>query len=366
MRGGVAERLAQEALAGAGLSAHLVPAHGMRRALERRMKALGFAEVREYEALYAADASEREAYLEGLLIGETSFFRDGAVFAEMLRWCVRWFAENAGTMKILCAPCSTGEEPYSIAAMLLDAGVAAQRFAVEGLDLSATAIAQARTAEYAGLALRNLADPGECWFLERGSNGWRVVEKVRRCVRFRQANLLEAHVLGDARYDLICCRNLMIYQTAAAREHVAGALAAALVPGGRVVLGSADWCRELTAHFALEIPMQSFALRLRERLAAVAEETVMAPAALEPKVAEVVVEQRATELSELYRAALEAYGGGEERRAESLCRQALYVDAEHVASLELLSRLARPHVPQRHRLALQARLERLGRTGDVA
>ena len=370
MTRGVAERLAGEALAGAGLSAELVTAHAARRALERRLKALGL-EVAGYESRYAAEAGERGAYLDGLLTGETSFFRDASVYAEMRRWCLGWLASHAEALRILSAPCSTGEEPYSLAAMLLEAGVERERFTIDAMDLSAAALDHARAGEYAGMALRNVAAPAESWFLERVKAGFRVRDEVRRCVGFKQANLVEEDALCGAKYGLICCRNLMIYQTPEARARTAAVLAGALEEGGRVVLGSADWCRELGELFVLEQPMQSFALRAktvavresphdhRDEAAVIMGHPVEVAQAPRESTDEV-----ALELSGLYRRALEAYVGGEEARAERLCRQALYVDGDHVETLALMAKLARPHVPARHRMALAARLERL--QGDAA
>jgi len=378
--------LAATAAAIAGMQPSMLDRRSLRQTLKRRIEATGL-DPEAYADLYRQSPEEQSTFLEGVLNGETSFFRDATVFAELSRWCIHWFAHNNGTLRILSAPCSTGEEPYSVAAMLEQSGIPLDRFTLEALDLSNVAIEQARTAIYNGLSLRNLPEPAQSGFLERVPKGWRVKQHLRHHVTFRQANLLDPAALEPQAYDLICSRNLLIYQSPEARTQMAASLAQALAPGGRLVIGAADWGRDLDAFFRLEEPVNSFALRHREsplpNLGAPGPDSRTRagkgalqndpPSATAPKPSTTTPETinrttktfRIADLSDqlanvtaLYRHALEAYLRAEEREAERLCRQILYLENDHLPSLELLAKIHRPQASNRMQLALHARLKR--------
>jgi chemotaxis protein methyltransferase WspC len=356
--------LASTAASTAGMTPAMLDRRTLRQTLRRRMEATHHKTPESYAAHYRNSAGEQAAFLEGILNNETSFFRDATVFAEMSRWCINWFAYHQRPMRILSAPCSTGEEPYSIAAMLEQSGIPLDRYTIEALDLSATAIAHAQTGLYAGMALRNLPNPEQSTFLERAPRGWQVKPHLRAHIEFRQANLLAPDTLPHRAYDLICSRNLLIYQTPEARKQVAETLAAALKPNGRLILGAADWGRDLDALFQLEIPVNSFALSLRQTTPP-QPSIATPPTTPQPSTERPTKKRPITTLSDdlahittLYRNALTAFLATNEREAERLCRQALYLDNNHLPSLELLAKIKRPNITTRMQQALKARLKR--------
>jgi chemotaxis protein methyltransferase WspC len=353
------------AAATAGMTPSMLDRRALRQTLHRRMEATGHPTPDTYAAHYRDSAAEQSAFLEGILNNETCFFRDTVVFAELQRWCLDWFATNQRPMRILSAPCSTGEEPYSIAAMLEQYGISLDRFTLEALDLSASAITHARLGIYTGLSLRNIPHPAQTTFLDRAAHGWQVRPHLRNHVQFRQANLLASNALPPRSYDLICSRNLLIYQTPEARRQVAQTLAAALTPSGRLVLGAADWGRDLDPLFQLEAPVNSFALRLRSATPSTAPQTSSTPPAIttstttrKPPTRHVETSDDLAKITAIYRLALESYASGNERESERLCRQALYLDNDHLPSLELLAKIKRPNASTRITQALHARLER--------
>jgi len=358
--------LTASAVAVAGMAPAILDRRAVRQTLRRRIEATTAGSVEEYVVLYRESTEERSSFLEGILNNETCFFRDTPVFEAMRQWCAIWFAANNRTMRILSAPCSTGEEPYSITAMLCDAGFPLERFTVDAIDLSSAALEIAKQAEYTGLALRNVPNPEEATYFERGDRGWRVRDALRRQVHFRQGNLLDDGLLEAGAYDLICSRNLLIYQTLDARKRVAAVLARALHPQGRMVLGAADWGRDLDSLFELEAPIHSFSLRLRTQPAA-AMKTPEAPKSADLSYADAYTSRTARHITtsddlarvtEIYRRALEAFASSNEREAERMCRQALYLDNDHLPSLELLTKVRRPNLTHRMQHALRARLRR--------
>jgi len=365
---GELDELATTAAATAGMQPSMLDRRNLRQTLKHRMAATKLHDPATYLTLYRDSPEEQSTFLEGILNGETSFFRDATVFTELSRWCLVWFEKNQRPMRILSAPCSTGEEPYSIAALLEQSGIPLDRFTLEALDLSSHALDRARAATYTGLSLRNLPQPEQCGFLDRVPHGWRVKKHLRNHVQFRQANLLDPNTLAPQSYDLICSRNLLIYQTAEARLQIAETLASALAPSGRLILGAADWGRDLDKLFRLEEPVNSFALRLRERRAKVRVQIpgpsvqptkAPAPRTLSPKPWTLgPASEQLADIADLHRDAYEAYCRGEEREAERLCRQTLYLETDHLPSLELLAKIHRPHASPRMKLALHARLKR--------
>jgi chemotaxis protein methyltransferase WspC len=356
--------LASTAASTAGMTPTMLDRRTLRQTLQRRMAATHRTTPESYADHYRESTFEQAAFLEGILNNETSFFRDATVFAEMSRWCVQWFAYHQRPMRILSAPCSTGEEPYSIAAMLEQSGIPLDRYTIEALDLSASAIAHAQAGVYAGMALRNLPHPEQSTFLERAPRGWQVKSHFRSHIEFRQTNLLTPDTLPHQAYDLICSRNLLIYQTPEARKQVAQTLAAALRPQGRLILGAADWGRDLDVLFQLEIPVNSFALSLRQ--ATPLQPSITAPQTTpQASTARPTKKRPITTLSDelahittLYRSALTAFLATNEREAERLCRQALYLDNNHLPSLELLAKIKRPNLTTRMQQAFRARLKR--------
>ena len=365
------DELATTAAATAGMQPSMLDRRNLRQTLKHRMAATKLHDPATYLTLYRDSPEEQSTFLEGILNGETSFFRDATVFTELSRWCLAWFAQNSEPMRILSAPCSTGEEPYSIAAMLEQAGITLDRFILEALDLSSHALDRARTAVYTGLSLRNLPQPEQSGFLDRAPHGWRVKKHLRNHVQFRQANLLDPTTLAPQSYDLICSRNLLIYQTTEARLQIAETLANALAPNGRLILGAADWGRDLDALFRLEEPVNSFALRHRETRVQGSGPSVQQTKSLTtpPPLSEpwalgpgpwtpTPASEQLASITDIYRNAWEAYCRGEEPEAERLCRQTLYLETDHLPSLELLAKIHRPHASPRMKLALHARLKR--------
>ncbi|MEZ0189005.1 CheR family methyltransferase [Ralstonia solanacearum] len=185
---------------------------------------------------------ERQALIEALVVPETWFFRDREAFAELARLAgERLVREPARVLRILSVACSTGEEPYSAAMALLDAGIAAARFVIDAIDISGHAIAHAEHALYGRSAFRGHAPAfRDRYFSEEADGGWQLRESVRRRVRFAQGNLFEDAAAGEVRYDVIFCRNVLTYFHRDAQDRVVRRLDAQLADGGTIFVGPAE------------------------------------------------------------------------------------------------------------------------------
>jgi chemotaxis protein methyltransferase CheR len=173
--------------------------------------------------------------VEHAAVLETTFWRH----PEQLEAIASAVSARPGPVRIWSAGCATGEEPYSVAIALLEAGRHDAGDQILATDVSARALDAARAASYAERALRRLPlDVATRWLLPGKRR--RVSMRARALVAFEQHNLVRDPPPAAAPFDVVLCRNVLIYfepETAAA---VIDRLVAALVPGGLLVLGPVE------------------------------------------------------------------------------------------------------------------------------
>ena len=199
-----------------GLDSGSIGKAAVERAVRHRMGAADAADERDYLLRVQTDPTEMQQLIEAVIVPETWFFRypeSQAAMAGLAR--ERLFAvgvPDTRVLRVLSLPCSSGEEPYSTAMALLDAGVPASRFEVDAVDISERMVEFARRAVYGRNSFRgdDLAYRGR-HFTET-ADGHQLADIVRARVRFHQGNLFDTHLLaGAAPYDFVFCRNLLIY-----------------------------------------------------------------------------------------------------------------------------------------------------------
>jgi len=203
-----------------------------------------------------ASPTALEQAAEILAVPETWFFRDGEPFVCLARFAAR----GPRPLRVLSVPCATGEEPYSIAIALLEAGLAPGEFTIDAVDISAHAIAVARCAVYGKSSFRHPM-PGliEKHF-DPAERGYRLHAEVAAQVRFRQANLLEG-LAPALPYHAIYCRNLLIYLHQEARQKVVAILRGLLAADGVLFAGHSEITLFLEAGFRKVEHPRSFACR---------------------------------------------------------------------------------------------------------
>jgi chemotaxis protein methyltransferase WspC len=180
---------------------------------------------------------EWQRFVDCIVVPETWFFRVPEQFADLIRYA-REHLGGRRPLRVLSLPCSTGEEPYSIAASLLDAGYGPSEFDVLGIDVSERAIAHGRQARYRPQTLRG----GDYlhWF-EADADCLRPIAQVRRSVRLRLGNVLHPGLFeAHERFDVVFCRNLLIYLDNDSRRRVIDQILQVLEPGGLVLAGQAE------------------------------------------------------------------------------------------------------------------------------
>ncbi|CAI8848785.1 putative biofilm formation methyltransferase WspC [Pseudomonas sp. IT-P258] len=168
----------------------------------------------EYWRTLLGSRDEQQALIEAVIVPETWFFRYPESFVTLAKLASKRLAKinNLRALRILSLPCSTGEEPYSIAMALLDAGLKPHQFKVDGLDVSPLSVEKARRALYGKNSFRgdDIAFRDRHFIAEGES--YRLDQRVLEQVRLRVGNLLDPALLaGEPPFDFVFCRNLLIY-----------------------------------------------------------------------------------------------------------------------------------------------------------
>lgn len=184
------------------------------RAVRQRSTAANAQTVDEYWRTLQASSDEQQALIEAVIVPETWFFRYPESFAALAKLATKRLAEinNMRALRILSLPCSTGEEPYSIAMALLDTGLKPHQFKVDGMDVSPLSVEKARRAQYGKNSFRgqDIAFRDRHFMAE--NDGYRLNEQVLEQVRLQVGNLLDPALLAnEPPYDFVFCRNLLIY-----------------------------------------------------------------------------------------------------------------------------------------------------------
>jgi chemotaxis protein methyltransferase WspC len=188
-----------------------------------------------------ATADERQALIDALVVPETWFFREREAFAALARLGRERLARQPGeVLRVLSVPCSSGEEPYSAAMALLDAGLNAEQFGIDAIDISAASIAAAERGVYGRNAFRGEGLAFREQHFEAVQGGWRINLDARRPVTFERANLFDWLAGHPVRYDFIFCRNVLIYFDRTAQDRAMTLLRARLADGGMIFVGPAE------------------------------------------------------------------------------------------------------------------------------
>ncbi len=226
-----------------GLDVESVGQGVIERALRQRMKLLEMLDELSYWTLLQHSAPEQQALIEAVVVPETWFFRYPESFSALAVLARQRLTELRGSrpLRLLSLPCSTGEEPYSMVMALLDAGLAPSTFQVLALDISNKVLEQARAGIYGRNSFRG-ADQG---FSERyfaaTDGSLQLSPQVLAKVTLRCGNLLDEKLLtGEAAFDFVFCRNLLIYFDRATQQVALDALKNLLQEGGTLFVGPAE------------------------------------------------------------------------------------------------------------------------------
>ncbi len=240
--------------------------------LQRRLDRTGLAADAYLERLdsTAPFADEVSQLAREVTVGETYFFRNIDQFRAIAQLVLpERIAARAATrtLSLLSAGCASGEEPYSLA-MIAREQLADPRWtvSVRGIDVNPAALEKAAAARYSTWSLRETPPDAQArWFRPHGRE-LTLVEPIRDAVRFDERNLTadDPLLLAPDTYDLILCRNVIMYFTLATAQAVIARLTRALVPGGYLFLGHAETLRGLSHDFHLRHTHATFYYQRRD------------------------------------------------------------------------------------------------------
>lgn len=219
----------------------------LRRALITRFPQCGVSDWKAYARLLASgnpSQGEFRQLLRLIAITETGFFRIPAHFKALRDVLIPAIIAEcpAGTLNIWSAGCSTGEEPYSIAMALAGAAMRGRRIDMLATDLSADVLERAREARYGERAVRGVPRGRLPRYFCRRTEGYDVKPEIRRAVTFAPFNLasLTYPRPHGAGWDIIFCRNVLMYFRPRTAQQALARLRLALRPGGFLILGPAE------------------------------------------------------------------------------------------------------------------------------
>jgi chemotaxis protein methyltransferase WspC len=225
-----------------GLDAESIGRRAVERAVLDRQRRCGIADVDAYWDYLCASPSERQHLIDVVIVPETWFFRDREAFNALKSIALsRHRAQPDVAIRLLSLPCASGEEAYSMAMALLDAGIPADRFRVHGVDVSERQIGRARNGLYGKSAFRgtDLTIRNRHFASEAGH--YRVGDAVRVQVEFHHRSLFAADlVLPVETFDIIWCRNLLIYFDRPTQDAAVQILSRFLAPDGVLFVGSSE------------------------------------------------------------------------------------------------------------------------------
>jgi chemotaxis protein methyltransferase WspC len=197
-----------------GLHSATVGSVTVRQAVEQRMRSCDIHDTGDYLKVLQHSATELDALIDTVVIPETWFYRDRNPFSAFSTWVTdEWWPRNAGhSLRVLSVPCSSGEEPYTLAMCLCDIGLPVNATHIDAVDISHNNIEKALRATYGSNSFRG----GELDFRDRHftseNQRYQLRDNIRGRVNFARANILDDGFLQQRQpYHVIFCRNLLIY-----------------------------------------------------------------------------------------------------------------------------------------------------------
>ncbi|MCK5508427.1 MAG: protein-glutamate O-methyltransferase CheR [Desulfobacterales bacterium] len=216
-----------------------------------------------FQDLYLKSKSDskkkiQEEIIDAISTNETYFFRDKTPFEllqhKILPDLIDKRSKNSTlkpSLKLWSAASSTGQEIYSIAMTLNEMGISTSNYNLRllGTDISDSAVAQASYGSYNKFEVsRGLEQSKLFKYFEENGDKWRIKDQIRIMVQFNKINLIKP-LVGMGKFDIILCRNVMIYFTAEDRKRIYTSLARALEPDGYLLIGATESLTNVTDLF---------------------------------------------------------------------------------------------------------------------
>lgn len=237
-----------------GLHVETIGESSIDRAISHRMHETMCSNSISYYKLIRSDGLELDELIEEVVVPETWFFRNIAPFEVLRDNALKMHAsivksglsrksnkEEYDSLKVLSLPCSSGEEPYSIAMVLREAGLRNKDFIIDAVDISKKALKKSCLAIYGKHSFREKEINFQSKYLKLVKSKFHVLPDICDCVSFREGNIITDSISPiDEYYDIIFCRNLLIYFDRETQRKVLNKLSVMLKCGGVLFVGHAE------------------------------------------------------------------------------------------------------------------------------
>ena len=228
--------------------------------LIERMRQTGHDSFRQYFSFMRFQASglELQALINCMTVNETYFFREAYQFDCLVNDALREITahKNPGdTIRIWSIPSSTGEEPYSIAIYLLERWADIDKYDIEivSSDIDSSALEKCKQGLYSERSVGQLPTHYKQKYFTREGNQYQLCDDLRSSVHFSQVNLADLNQTRRFRgFDVVFCRNLLIYFDDLSRKDAAEVFYSAMNPGGFVFLGHSESMSRISSRFTIK------------------------------------------------------------------------------------------------------------------
>jgi len=209
----------------------------MKRRLTSLYEKKGYRNFVDFLRALEQDRDLMNEFLDRMTINVSEFYRNGKRWDVLQKKIFPKLLQSNKRLKIWSAACSTGEEPYSLA-MVLSQLVPLSQIQIIATDLDENVIQKAKLGVYPERSLAEVPSDIKAKYFEQEGSFYRVKDEIKRCVTFKKQNLLNDTY--DSNYDLIVCRNVMIYFTEEAKDQIYNDFSKALRKDGVLFVGSTE------------------------------------------------------------------------------------------------------------------------------
>lgn len=243
-----------------GLNVSSVGASNFERAVRHRMKAIEITDVQAY-SVALRQAEELRELIDEVIVPETWFFRNPASFTALQQFAEKRRVKltKGRKLRVLSMPCSTGEEPYTIAMALDEAGLQAGEYQIDAFDISQRLLTKAKRGVYGRNSFRNKENEFRDQYFDLVGGIYVLNDKMRNAVNFQQGNLLDKYFgVSGHLYDVIFCRNLLIYFDRETQNAAMQKFHTLLADDGLMLIGHAEMPDFLRGNFTRSEYPRSF------------------------------------------------------------------------------------------------------------
>ncbi len=235
----VLESVLKEAM---GLNTSSVGPSSIKHAIGRRMRSLDMDNTLQYLNLIKTSTQELNELIEEVAVNETWFFRDEAPFIALRDFAISFASRHKGKpLRLLSIPCSTGEEPYSMAITLIEAGIPTHCFTIDAVDISRRSLAIAQQGVYRKHSFRGPNAQKHQSYFTKTRQGYVLDKEIRKLIRFHRGNLIHlGRPLTGTTYNVIFCRNLLIYLDISFHQQAINTFDSLLADDGLLFIGHAE------------------------------------------------------------------------------------------------------------------------------